>query len=210
MASGAHVGVLAPVAQVFVVVSEIVARGGVVVGACKCGGICFTEREEAVPLVVFRVGDAIAVEVHFSGTGRCGGCAERMRWPPVVLYDFSLHFFHAMRAGTYRHRQEHGVVVEVGDVVGRYVQRGLGHAVGDVEVDIVGVAVEFHRELVVEVALGLVVGYDVFSEHEAVCDVAARHLSFCDGYVVAFYFHVGAPGTRVFPCLVAGGSSSGP
>ena len=96
------------------------------------------------------------------------------------------------------------LVVGVGNVgrVGGEKTRFGFLLVVDMEVNVVGVVVELHRQAVVVVTLGFVVGRGVLAEHEAVNDVTFARVGAGVADVVGLDLNVGAPRLAVFPASV--------
>ena len=104
----------------------------------------------------------------------------------------------------------HILVVEVGYIVGvRHLGTGDLFFVVDVEVDVVGPAVEVESQLVMVVALDVIARCLVFAEHEAVDDVARARIIGIQRDIVGLDFDICAIGARVFPRFIVGIDTAG-
>ena len=96
-------------------------------------------------------------------------------------------------------RKHHRVVVQIRNIIRiRHLKTGIRFFIADVPVYIIGIFIELQCQFVVVVTLGIVVGSDIFAQHETINDVTVTHTPQNIGTVVSFHFNVCAIRFLVF------------
>ena len=96
-------------------------------------------------------------------------------------------------------RVHHGMVVQIGYII-RFGSHhaGLRFHILDMPIGFVGEVLEFQRQFVMAITLGVIVVCHVLSQHEAIDDTPVAQSLRIIGNVVGFHLNVGAVGYIIF------------